>query len=228
MARWLPDGNIEFHGRIDSQVKIRGYRIELKEIETVISEVPGITEAIVKPIVITENDIRLAAFLKVPVGTGVDFSKVKDHIRSKLPSYMVPSAYKTVNAFPMTINGKVDTKALTIDLSETTEEEKIVVKDLTLTQQKLIRIWQELIKTNSIGINDNFFDVGGSSLLAIWAVDRIEKEFNIKLNLRVFFDSPRIQSIAEHIDFKLITNISYYGPEHRQVKVSDKILRDEI
>jgi acyl carrier protein len=141
---------------------------------------------------------------------------------------MVPSAYRTVNAFPMTINGKIDTKALNIDLSQSMEEGKVNSKDLTPTQLRLVKIWQELIKTNSIFINDNFFDVGGTSLLAIRAVDRIEKEFNIKLSLRVFFDCPKIQGLAEHIDSRMSSLKVSVAADTRQLKRSDKIVRGEI
>lgn len=228
MARWLPDGNIEFHGRIDSQVKIRGFRIELKEIETVLAEMDGISEAVVKPVIVGANDTRLVAFLKVHVGITIDFRKVSDHIRSKMPSYMVPSAYKALTEFPLTINGKIDIKALNIDLSQTFEDEKKSTKEFTPTQQRIAKIWHELIKTNNIGINDNFFDVGGSSFLAIWAVERIEKEFKIKLSLRVFFDSPKISSISQYVESKIYQGKNISIHDYRQIQRSESIIRGEI
>jgi acyl carrier protein len=100
----------------------------------------------------------------------------------------------------LTINGKIDKKALTIDLSETNNNKTSELKELTSTQKKVLKIWQDIIKTKSLGINDNFFDVGGTSLLAVRVVDRIEKEFNIRFVLRNFFNYPIIQNIAEHID----------------------------
>jgi len=116
---------------------------------------------------------------------------------------MVPSTYKIVHGFPMTINGKIDRKALTFDLSELKEEEKKVEdNELTATQQKVLKIWQDITKTKSIGINDNFFYVGGNSLIALIVIDRIEKEFNVTLDLHEFFDNPRIQSISEFIDIR--------------------------
>ena len=109
-ARWLPDGNIEFLGRIDNQVKIRGFRIELEEIETVLTEIEGIKEAVVKPVRIDDNDVRLVAFLKVPVDFSIDLPEVSKRITGKLPPYMVPYFYKTMHAFPITVNGKIDRK----------------------------------------------------------------------------------------------------------------------
>ncbi len=113
-----------------------------------------------------------------------------------LPAYMIPSAYKAVNGFPISINGKIDRKALTIDLSEISENESTVdLKELTDTQKKVLSIWQDIIKVKSIGINDNFFDVGGTSFLAVRVVDRIEKEFNVRFGFTgVFFQSENTKS----------------------------------
>jgi len=135
----------------------------------------------------------------------------------KLPPYMVPSAYKIVHGFPMTINGKIDRKALTFDLSELKEEEnKAEDKELTVTQQKVLKIWQDITKTKSIGINDNFFYVGGNSLIALIVIDRIEKEFNVTLDLHEFFHNPRIQSISEFIDIRTNSKITNKGSENQQ------------
>jgi amino acid adenylation domain-containing protein len=230
-ARWLPDGNIEFLGRIDNQVKIRGFRIEAEEIEAVLSEVEGVIEAVVKPVKIDANDIRLVAFLDVQDGITLDFNEVSKRIIAKLPPYMVPSAYKMVNGFPMTLNGKIDRKALTIDLSEIEPEvdKTVELKELTPTQKKILHIWQDILKVKSLGINDNFFSVGGNSLIALVVIDRIEKEFNIGLDLRVFFDIPRIQSIAEFIDIK--SNPAIAPEEESNEKITskgDKTVKGEI
>ena len=229
-TRWLPDGNIEFFGRIDNQIKIRGFRIEVEEIEAVLSEIEGIIEVVVKPVKIDSNDVRLIAFLDVPVGLSIDFNELSNRIMRKLPPYMLPSAYKIVHGFPMTINGKIDRKALTFDLSELKEEEKKVeYKELTATQQKVLKIWQDITKTKSIGINDNFFYVGGNSLIALIVIDRIEKEFNVTLDLHEFFDNPRIQSISESIDIKTNSTITHEGNDNKQkFSKGDKIIEGEI
>jgi acyl-coenzyme A synthetase/AMP-(fatty) acid ligase/acyl carrier protein len=225
LARWLPDGNIEFHGRIDTQVKIRGYRIELREIETVLAEMEGISDAAVKAIVISANDTRLVAFLKVTEGVRIDFTQISDHLRRKMPSYMVPSAYRTVSSFPMTINGKIDMNALSIDLSHTNGEKTRMSKELNPTQKRIAKIWEDLIKTSNISLNDNFFDIGGTSLIAIRAVERIEKEFKIKLSARVFFDCPKIKCMAEHIDSK-ISEKSPASYEYPQIKSGRIVSRE--
>jgi amino acid adenylation domain-containing protein len=229
-ARWLSDGNIEFLGRIDNQIKIRGFRIEVEEIEAALSEIAGIVEAVVKPVKVESNDLRLVAFLDVPEGFVIDFNEVSNRISGKLPPYMVPSAYKTVHGFPMTINGKIDRKALTIDLSEMKPEEKPgEVKELTATQQKILTIWQDIIKTKSIGINDNFFYIGGNSLLALKVVDRISKEFDIDLDLIIFFNSPRIQSISEFIDIRINSiKVSEKNDDEVNLGKNDKIIQGKI
>lgn len=229
LARWLPDGNIEFRGRIDTQVKIRGFRIECEGIESILSEIEGINEAIVKPVKFEESDIRLVAFLDVKAGFKLNFEEIKDLLRTRLPSYSVPSVYKTVDGFPITINGKTDRNALTINLSEIQQEgKKADNKELTSTQQKILKIWQDSIKTESIAIEDNFFDAGGTSLLAISVVDKIEKEFKISLSLRVFFDSPKIQSLAEIIDIKKNSIKTPGGIDNKKIRIEGNIIKGEL
>jgi amino acid adenylation domain-containing protein len=202
-ARWLPDGNIEFHGRIDNQLKIRGLRIELEEIESVISEIDGVIETVIKPIKIEEGDYRLVAFLNVPETFDMDSKEISSRIKAKLPSYMVPSAYKFMQGFSKTINGKTDRKALNFNLKELkgkSSEENI---NLTPTEKIIHDIWCEALKTKEISNSDNFFDIGGNSLLALSVFSKIESAFNVELGLRIFFDSPRIKDLAEAIDISM-------------------------
>jgi amino acid adenylation domain-containing protein len=221
LARWLPDGNIEFFGRMDNQLKIRGFRIELEEIESVLLEIEGVKEAVVKPIKITPDDIRLVAFLNVAKDFSIDFKMADVLLRSKLPAYMLPYAYKTVDSFPITINGKIDRNALLIDLSELKNEDKETdFEELSPTQAKILGIWQDLIKIKAIGIDENFFDAGGTSFLAMRVVDRIEKEFHIILSLRSFFESPKIRSLAELTDAKL-NPTETTGGKKLQIKNND-------
>jgi polyketide synthase PksJ len=138
---------------------------------------------------------------------------------------MVPSAYRTVSSFPMTINGKIDMNALSIDLSHTNGEKTRMSKELNPTQKRIAKIWEDLIKTSNISLNDNFFDIGGTSLIAIRAVERIEKEFKIKLSARVFFDCPKIKCMAEHIDSK-ISEKSPASYEYPQIKSGRIVSRE--
>ncbi len=227
MARWLPDGNIEFHGRIDNQLKIRGFRVELGEIESVISEVDGVIEAVVKPVKLVEGDYRLVAFLNVPETFNMETKKIVSEIKAKLPGYMLPSTFKFIHGFPKTINGKIDREALSIDISELEKQRTIDVNTFSSTERIIHKVWCEVIKTDDISLTDNFFDVGGNSLLAISVMSEIESVFNINIGLRVFFDSPRIKDLAEIVDIASL-KISEKNPDENKEKTESKIITGEI
>jgi surfactin family lipopeptide synthetase A len=219
-ARLLPDGYIEFHGRVDNQLKIRGFRVELEEIESVISELDGVIETVIKPIKSDAGDIRLAAFLNVSDTFSADSRELSRCIKEKLPSYMVPSVYKFMHGFPKTINGKIERKALQLDLTEldnSRKEKKI--KPLTDTEKIIHKLWSEALRTKDISVIDNFFDIGGNSLMAVSIMSRMESAFNIELELKIFFESPKIKDLAEAIDFKIYNIVeSKYMKERKEGK----------
>jgi tyrocidine synthetase-3 len=227
LARWLPDWNIEFLGRADNQLKIRGYRVELEEIESVISEVDGVIETVIKPLKLVEGDFRLVAFLNVPETFNVETNEIMSEIRTKLPSYMVPSAFKFMHGFPKTINGKIDRKALTIDISELGKQRTIDVNTFSPTERIIHTVWCDVLKIYDISLTDSFFDVGGNSLLAITVMSEIESVFNINIGLRVFFDSPRIKDLAEIVDIASL-KISEKKPNENKAKTESKIINGEI
>jgi amino acid adenylation domain-containing protein len=202
-GRWLPDGNIEFRGRVDNQVKIRGFRVEMGEIESIISGIEGIIGTVVKAIRLEGNDTRLVAFLDVKETFSMDTGEIAVLLRSKMPGYMVPAVIRIMHGFPLNINGKVDREALKYDVREIKEDQKRTDIKLTSTEEKIYKIWCDVLKTEEIMATDNFFEIGGNSLLAITIMSKIEAVFNIGLSLRVFFDSPRIEDIAESIDISL-------------------------
>ncbi len=206
LVRWLPDGNLEFHGRIDNQIKIRGFRVELGEIESVISELDGIIETVIKPVKVQDGNYKLVAFIDVEKNYKGDARDVERAIKVKLPPYMVPSAYKFMHGFPKTINGKIDRKALIFDSREFENRQKHEPEWMTDTEKAIQKIWSETLKTGNISVTDNFFDIGGNSILTISIASKIEKMFNIEFNIRNFFSSPRIKDLAELIDFKVNTN----------------------
>ena len=199
-ARWLADGNIEFRGRIDNQLKIRGFRVELGEIESVLSEIEGVIETVVKPIKIAEGNIKLAAFLNVSEEFNMSEKEINNCLIERLPAYMIPSAFKTLHGFPKTINGKINKDELTIDIDDIISRNEQDLNKLTENEKKILDIWCDVLKTKNILTTDNFFDVGGSSLLAISIMSKIESAFSIDLGLRVFFDSPKIRDLAEVIE----------------------------
>jgi tyrocidine synthetase III len=226
-ARWLPDGNIEFHGRIDNQIKIRGFRVELEEVESVISEIDGVIETIIKPIRVEDDDVRLVAFLHVSETFKMKSKDIGRLIEEKLPVYMIPSAYQFLHEFPHTINGKIDRKALNFDFNEMNREQSEETGILTPTEKIIRKIWSNVLKTKEISLKDNFFDIGGNSLLAITVFSKIESTFNIELGLRVFFDSPRIKDLAEFIDIS-IQNLEEKKNVEKNLKNDIKIVNGEI
>ena len=226
-ASWLPDGNIEFHGRIDNQLKIRGFRVELGEIESAISEVEGIIEVVIKPLKISEGDMRLAAFLNVSDTFSIDTKELSTKLKEKLPPFMIPSAFKIMHGFPKTINGKIDRDALVLEISEIAEKNIQHLKTLTETEKKILEIWSDVLKTKDILTTDNFFEIGGNSLLSISVMSKIESVFNIELGLRVFFDSPRIKDLAEAID--IFNNGKVNVKSYKQLKDNNiQIISGEI
>jgi amino acid adenylation domain-containing protein len=206
LARWLPDGNIEFHGRIDNQIKIRGYRVELEEIESIISDIEGIIETVVLPVKDERGDHKLVAFINVPETFKMGSNEIGRIIQEKVPPYMVPSAYKFMHGFKKTINGKIDRKALNFDLSELKGKERKGTEDLSPTEKILLDIWCDVLKTKDILSTDNFFEIGGNSLLTISIASKIENIFNINFEIRNFFSTPRIKDLAELIEIKIQSN----------------------
>lgn len=199
-ARWLSDGNIDFRGRIDNQLKIRGFRVEIEEIESVISETEGVIETVVKPVRIKEGDTRLAAFLNIQDSFKSDAKELKGILKEKLPLYMIPTVFKFMHGFPKTINGKTDKDALKPDMKKFSGSELKEPGTNTSTEKIILGIWRECLETDEITIDDNFFEIGGNSLLAISVFSKIESAFKLNLSLRIFFDSPRIKDLAEIID----------------------------
>jgi acyl-CoA synthetase (AMP-forming)/AMP-acid ligase II/acyl carrier protein len=200
LARYLPDGSIEFFGRIDHQVKVRGFRIELGEIETMLNVHPGIREAVV--IVREDNpgDKRLVAYTvpdQEPVPTTSDLRKF---LGEKLPGYMVPSVFVTLDALPLTPNGKVDRRVLPAPDQNRPELEVTFAAPRTPVEEGVAKIWAELLGLERVGIHDNFFELGGHSLLAAQVISRLDSEFEVKLSLRSFFEVPTITELVTMIE----------------------------
>jgi amino acid adenylation domain-containing protein/FkbH-like protein len=225
-GRFLKDGNIELFGRIDNQIKIRGIRIEPGEIETLLSKIEGINESVVKLQKFEENDERLVAYLNVSEGFNMETREIIAHIKEKLPLYMIPSAFKVLNGFPRTSSGKIDRKATVFQTIELGSNGREDIMNLTPTEKKIREIWCTTLKTQDISVSDNFFEVGGNSLLAISVFSKIESEFKLELGLRVFFDSPRIKDLGEIIDIaKLRAN---NRTQERKEKVFSKIVKGQV
>jgi amino acid adenylation domain-containing protein len=204
LARYLPDGNIEYLGRIDNQVKIRGFRIELGEIEAVLVQHPEVREAVV--IVREEHptDKRLVAYLVLNPAQETMPHTLRRFIKEKLPDYMVPSAFVRLDAIPLTPNGKIDHRALSAPDQTRSYLEETFVAPRTPIEERLVEIWAEVLHNEQIGIHDNFFELGGHSLLATQIISRISEAFAVELSLRSLFETPTVVGLAESITQQLI------------------------
>ena len=203
LARYLPDGNIEFLGRIDNQVKIRGFRLELAEIEANLGQHPHIQEAVVISQENTTGDTYIVGFIIFQLGIATKdmaakIKEIRQFLRTKLPEYMIPNLFVSLEAFPLTPNGKIDRKALLeYDLEENRHQEFVAPRNEIET--KLVHIWQQVLKIDKIGIHDNFFALGGHSLLAVQIITRIRKAFKLELPLSYLFESPTIIELGERL-----------------------------
>jgi len=197
LVRYLPDGKLEFIGRRDQQVKLRGFRIELGEIESVLGTHTSLRECVVA-VIGEAGDKRLVAYV---VGhEAVDGSELRSYLKDRLPEYMVPSAFVTLEEVPLTPNGKVDRKALPEPDWNGREASSGFVAARTPVEEMLCGIWEQLLKTEQVGIHENFFELGGHSLLATQVISRVRESFNVELPLRVIFESPTIAEISETIE----------------------------
>jgi amino acid adenylation domain-containing protein len=199
LARYLPDGNIEFLGRIDNQVKIRGFRIELGEIESVLGHHPAVRKAVVLAREDNAAGKRLVAYV-VPGHDGVHISQLRDFLTKRLPDYMIPSAVVFLDSLPLTSNGKVNRKALPPPDPSRPELESAFVAPRSPTEELVAKTWAEVLKLEEVGIHDNFFDLGGHSLLATQVISRLREAFRLDLPLRSLFESPTIAGLAERIE----------------------------
>lgn len=198
LARWSHDGNIVFLGRKDTQVKIRGYRIELEEIVCVLEQCDLVKQAVVLAKKDASGDQRLLAYI-IPVG---EFNEelIRQFLKKKLPPYFIPSFLIKVETFPLTLNGKLDEKALpNPDMAILTNE---YVAPRNQTEEKLAPLWQQFLDVDSIGIYDDFFKLGGHSLLAVKLVNAIEKEFSIPIPIKELFEYSCIADLADYLIVK--------------------------
>ena len=196
LARWLPDGNIEFAGRIDHQIKLGSYRIEPGEIEAALDRHPCVLESLV-----SYDDVEGQKYLIAYVATGAGTpapSELAGFLRSRLPPYMIPARYAFMKEFPKTINGKIDRGKLDPTHSRVASDESFVTPRNEM-EHRLARIWQEVLHVPQVGIHDDFFLIGGSSLLVTQVVTRLTADLNIELPVRDFFANPTVASAARHL-----------------------------
>jgi amino acid adenylation domain-containing protein len=189
------DGALEFIGRVDDQVKIRGFRIEPREIEAVLSEQEGIEAAAVAVQSDASETKRLVACVVPKTGRRVKRAELRSALKQRLPEYMIPGVFVVLNSLPLTPNGKVDRNALAKSVEEVPVAEEFTAPR-TPVEELLAAIWSEVLKTDCIGVHDNFFETGGHSLMAMQIVSRLQEIFPVTLPLRVLFECPTIAELA--------------------------------
>ncbi|MDH7486311.1 MAG: amino acid adenylation domain-containing protein [Anaerolineae bacterium] len=218
LARYLPDGNLEFLGRVDTQVKVRGFRIELGEIEAVLSQHPAVQEAVVVAREDTPGDRRLVAYVVPAFGVrSSEFSvrhfpsqtpntehrtpnaELRRFLLDRLPDYMVPTAFVLLEELPKTRSGKVDRQALPPP-DDSGSETSTYVAPRTPTEEKIAAIWADVLNVDRVGVHDSFFDLGGHSLLAIQVLTRLRSAFQVEVPLGRLFETLTVAGLAEVVE----------------------------
>jgi acyl carrier protein len=200
VARYWPDGAIEFLGRVDNQIKIRGFRIEMGEIETALVSHPSVREAVVLAREDAPGEKRLIAYVvSARRQWSILSSELREYLKERLPEYMLPLAFIQIDALPLTPNGKVDRRAL-----PPPEQVKVVSADARIAprtplEEILCGIWQEVLGTEHVGVTDNFFELGGHSLLVTQVISRVREVFLIELPVRKLFDAVTIEQLSSII-----------------------------
>jgi amino acid adenylation domain-containing protein/non-ribosomal peptide synthase protein (TIGR01720 family) len=196
LARQLPGGDVEFLGRVDRQVKIRGFRVELGEIEAKLSEHPEIREAAVIARQDEPGQLRLVAYCVAVVGRALRRSDLHGFLKQRLPEHMIPTAFVTLNSLPLTANGKVNREALPAPEHASDETDEAYVAPRSPVETALADIWREVLGVARVGIYDNFFSLGGDSIISIQIIARARRA-NLSLSPKDIFDYPTVSALAQ-------------------------------
>jgi amino acid adenylation domain-containing protein len=213
LARYLPDGQIAFMGRTDHQIKIRGYRIEPDEIVSVLNEHPAIQTSLVVAREDTPGNRHLVAYIVPVPGAQVTASSLRDILLTHLPDYMVPTTFVWLEALPLASNGKVDRAALPIpDMTNTLRDEAITAP-VTPLEEQLVEIVAPLLGLEQIGVDENFFLLGGNSLMGAQVVMRVAETFGVDLPLGTLFDAPTVRELAAEIEQRIFAMVETMSDE---------------
>lgn len=224
LARFLPDGEVEFLGRVDEQIKIRGFRVEPGEIVDALNSYPGIKASAVALLGGENGDKRLAAYVVLGPEARVTLSSLRQALSRRLPEYMVPSVYGTVHSLPLTRNGKLDYSSLP-ELNElNTLPESEFVAPQTLVEQRLAAILAPLLRVERVSAKDNFFLLGGHSLLGTQVITKIKEVFGVELSLLSLFDHPTLAEMSVEVENLILVKIAAgngHGAGRPQVTVQE-------
>lgn len=207
LARELPDGEIEFLGRVDEQVKIRGFRIEPSEIITALNACSGVVTSTVVAQEEPNEEKRLIAYVVPAPDAALTIGGLREHLAKLLPDYMIPAVFVELASLPITANGKVDRNALPQPTSANMLREEVYVAPQTVIEQRLAALIAPLLRIDRVGVNDNFFLLGGHSLLGTQLITRIREAFGVDLPLLSLFDHPTLAGMASEIELLILEKI---------------------
>ncbi|MBZ4423049.1 non-ribosomal peptide synthase/polyketide synthase, partial [Myxococcus sp. RHSTA-1-4] len=199
LARRLPDGSIDYLGRLDFQVKLRGFRIELGEIESALAQHPTVRDAVLMAREDVPGDKRLVAYVTARQGQSIDVEALRKHLGASLPEYMVPSAFVVLEVMPLSANGKADRKALPAPAAPTRTAREFVAPR-NPTEELLAGLFSQLLNVSRVGVNDDFFALGGHSLMATQLASRLRRTFGVELPLRELFEAPTVAALALRVE----------------------------
>jgi len=236
VTRYLSNGKIEFLGRADQQVKLRGHRIELGEIEAALEQHPVIHQAAALVQEDSRGDKRLSAYIVCRQDSSLDIAEMIDFLRGCLPEYMIPADWFKLDAMPLSPNGKIYRRGLSSARQSKLVKERIFDPPRTLIEHVLADIWADVLEVNEVGIHDNFFEIGGHSILASLLVSRLREIFQIELPLRTFYEAPTVAKLAEIMTrgpdqgmrvqkiAELLTSVAGYTDDEVEAMLDDSCL----
>ena len=215
MGCCLPDGQITFHGRADDQCKINGYRVELNEVASVLNRHMGIRESVV---VARENDRgqkQLIAYL-VPRAVSPTLMELREFLAKELPEYMIPATFVSLKALPLAISGKVNRAALPMPDEQNTLREETFVGASTPTEQRVANVVASLLGLQQVGVNDNFFYLGGNSLFGTQLIARLREAFQVEISLLRLFDHPTVAELAAEVERMMVARVDAMSDDEAQ------------
>ena len=215
MGCYLPDGQIAFHGRADDQVKIRGYRIELNEVVSALNRHPAVRESVVSTCENGSSEKRLVAYV-VPMAPLPPISELRDFLAKELPDYMLPATFVKLDALPFAASGKVNRSALPAPTEENILRDETFVGPRTPTEQRVAAIVASLLGLERVGVNDNFFYLGGNSLFGTQVIARLRDAFNVDLPLLKLFDHPTVADLAAEVERLMVANLDAMSEDEAQ------------
>lgn len=222
IARYLPDGNLEFIGRIDHQVKLRGYRIELGEIEAMLKQFDEVNNAVVVVREKSGTGKHLVAYLAMPRREDLNLDSLRSYLRKHLPEYMVPSIFVVLDRLPLTPNDKVDRKALPAPDWERIQRDESHQGPRTDVEVALCGIWSNVLGLEAVGVHDTFFELGGHSLQLAQVVSKVRDAFQVELDIRKVFKLPTVAGLAVMIEEELVKEVEELSDEEVEFLLKDQ------